>query len=234
MSVPPKKAGRPKKAEVKPADGYESKGTLGKFLLGTCEIAPARRAEITADGGLRAIVASRIEGVLSKEGFAQRFGAAPAGGIKADLERVKCWIDWHPDPPARNLARAWEEGSSKRADFLSRWMLLHGTEKDRESLKQLCKGSLSTRERDNQYFLKHGVFPSPTLKPVSDVSYVLAMLVCGVKRPIGAGEEYGSLARRLGEVLAASKKRYEFTDLRTGENAVKKILLKLGFTSSCS
>lgn len=228
------KKGRPKRDEVEPAEGYESKGTFAKFLGGTCVIDPAMRDEINADGGFRAIVASRIEGVLSDEGFARFFGAV-GGGLEAELERVKCWIDWHPDPPARNLARAWEEGSTRRADLLSRWMLLQGTEKDRKSLKQLCKGTLSTRERDNQYFLKHGNFPSPTLKPVSDVAFVLGMMVCGVKLPpFAKGQTHSSWAKVLGEVLAASKHKTGFTDLKTGENAAKKILLKLGFTSSCT
>ena len=231
MSVPPKKAGRPKRAEVKPADGYESKGA--NFWLGSCQFDPARRDEINADAYFRAIVASRIEGVLSEDGFARHFGAVGGGG-EAELERVKCWIDWHPDPPSRNLARAWEEESTKRADFLSRWMLLKGTEKDIKNLRQLNKGTLSTRERDNQYFLKHGEFPTPTLKPVSDAGYVFAMLVCGVRLPpIEKGQKHSSLSKTLGEVLAASKRRNALTDLETGENAVKKILLKLGFTSSC-
>jgi hypothetical protein len=222
---PKSDTGRRPESEAIPAEGYRPSEDLGGMLLGSTVIDPRKRFELLADQRARAVVASRIEAVLSEEDFARRFPGA-SGGRAAELERVERWLEWHPDSPARILARAWEEGGTKRAALLSKWLLIRGKEEDKKEAKKWGESARSVRESDLREFKETGAFPSPKLEgTMTDRAFTFAMMVCGFQEPpLERGQKRSSLNRRLGEALAASVGRAS-----NAESTARRALSALGF-----
>jgi hypothetical protein len=227
---PKSNTGRRPKSEAIPAEGYRPKDDLGELLFGSVAIVPRKRFELLADQRARAAVASRIEAVLSEEDFVRQFPGA-SGGRAAELERVERWLEWHPDSPARILTRAWEEGGTKRAALLSKWLLICGKEEDREEARKWGKSARSVRESDLREFNKTGSFPLPNLNgTVTDSAFTFAMVVCGFHEPpLERGQKRSSLNRRLGEALAASFNQTSPQKISAAADRARKALSKLGF-----
>jgi hypothetical protein len=229
MSVPPKKGGRPKKAEVKSPAGYQSPATIGMIFGRVGKLDPTKFHELLADRMHRDLVADAIEKAFDAEDFAQRFN----GGREEELERIGAWLAWFPEPPAYQLIYAWENGLSKRAERISKWMLLRGTEQDRKELRDTVAAlPFPIMELSMRLHLR-GVGDWPKLETVGDAAIILALLTCGAKTPPPEKGHYQkSQAAELGAFLldaSFSKK----TAPKTKEDYARKIMKNLGFKGYC-
>jgi hypothetical protein len=229
MSKPPKKAGRPKKAEVKSPAGYQSPATLGMVFGGVGKLDPTKFHELLADQMHRAFVADAIEKAFDAEDFAQRFN----GGREEELERIGAWLAWSPVRPAYQLIFAWENGLSKRAERISKWMLLRGTEQDRKELRNTVAALPFPIMELSIRLHAQGVDSWPTLETVGDTAIILALLTCGAKTPPPEKGHYQkSQAAEVGAFLldaSFSKK----TAPKTKEDSARKIMKTLGFKGDC-
>ncbi|WP_367872342.1 hypothetical protein [Luteolibacter sp. Populi] len=226
----PIKKGPPTKTKVKPAEDQKTKARLSMVFVGPPRIDPAGWSELVTDRLMRTMIAGQIERVLSEKNFAKQFKDAP-GGREAEVERIRLWLEWHPDSRARIVARSWEDGPLEKAELLSRWLLIWGTDKDRAEIKRIGKSGVGVRESDYRSLRKTGKFPSPEIDGIiSEAAFVLAAMVCGFKEaPKERGHKERSLNRRLGEVMAECLTGTSPQAISNAEEAVSKALKKLGF-----
>ena len=224
MNQKPKK-GRPQKIEVKAAVGYQSTCGIGMIFNGPGEIDPKKIPELLADEMHRWLVGNFIEHALYPNETDQRFG----GGIEEELCRISAWLEWEPSPPAYLLIEAWENGLTQRAELLSKWMLLRGTQEDLREVHLVSKKlTFPIKELDTRLKMKgHG--PWRKLESISDAALVLAFMICGVKTPpVEKGHYQKAIAAEMGDFLIDAS-FVKVNDPKTKENSARVILKNLGF-----
>lgn len=229
MSRSPKKeknaGGRPQKREVKSPAGYQSPATLGMIFGGVGKLDPTKFHELLADRMHRAFVADAIEKAFDAEDFAQRFN----GGREEELERIGAWLAWFPEPLAYQLIFAWENGLSKRAERISKWMLLRGTEQDRKELRDTVAALPFPIMELSIRLHAQGVDDWPKLETVGDAAIILALLTCGAKTPPPEKGHYQkTLAATMGDFLLDAGFSQTVSP-KAKENAARLILKNLGF-----
>ncbi len=267
MSETPKKKGRPKRKTGNTAKGEESKLKLTEpvpqsvwkdavaakgehpgdavrfsnqglfeFLSVSPDVTHEKVSAILKDERARLQVADRIERIVTDADFSARFGGTNLEP-RAELERISRWLEWRPDTPASILSRAWGEVSTRRALFLSRWMLLNGTEKDRKELKRLQRrGRRSFKEGLRElvsHVATHGEPPpsSPARMNVSDSAVILAMVVCGAMEATS-----DNLSGMLIDAWISSlpKAQQTQTTMDSARRRISKALFEMGFSKKTS
>ena len=207
---------------------------LAEFLSTNPGVTHETVAAILKDERLRLQVADRIERIVTDADFSARFGGATLGP-HAELERISRWLEWRPDTPASILSRAWGEGSNRRALFLSRWMLLKGTERDRRELARLQKSGRRSFKEGLREVVRHAAThseqppSSPARMNPSDAAVILAMVACGTVEAT-ASKLLGALVDAWIRSLPNAQQTQ--TAMDSARRSISKVLRGLGFSNA--